>query len=314
MRTVAVASMVASRDGEPKGSRRRAVWDACILRRAGMPVRDIAARVGMPDSTTRKKLVDMHESRREWIAYDDERYISRGKCYLFDVDEGTAFGGLDEENGGKGGRPFAYSSGLFVAAGIYREVAGNRYRHLAGLARAKAAGRFRTPAFSTFQKRINSIGIEEDDMDGLLWFGEKGKGCEVALLIMDGSSMRAMSRSEYRQAVYGNCSKSRHKILVAGDSNSKKTLCVIVTDPSVGESSAMLGRLLDGALANVSANPGMTLAEGAVAAYDGAVDAAETYEIAEGGRRPGRPRQDHILGQPRARGGAGQLGRRAGFP
>lgn len=42
----------------------------------------------------------------------------------------------------------------------------------------------------------------------------------------------------------------------------------------------MFGRLLDGALENVHANSGMTLAEGAVASHDGAIDAAETYEVA----------------------------------
>ena len=115
MRTV--ASGLEPRRGV-QGSRQRAVWDACILQRSGMPARDTAARAGMPDLTTRRRLVDMNKNRRERIAYDDERCISRGRYYAFDVGEGTALGGPDEENRGKRGRPFACGGGLFVAAWI----------------------------------------------------------------------------------------------------------------------------------------------------------------------------------------------------
>ena len=92
-------------------------------------------------------------------------------------------------------------------------------------------------------------------MDGRLWFGEKGKGCEVAMLIMNGSSLRSTSRSECRRAACGNRGRPRHRILVAADPGHKKALCVVVTDPSVGESPATFGRLLDGAIGNVGSSP-----------------------------------------------------------
>ena len=57
----------------------------------------------------------------------------------------------------------------------------------------------------------------------------------------------------------------------------------VVTDPPVGKSPAIFGRLPDGAPGNVRASPGMTLAKGDVAVYDMAVDAAETYELAKAG-------------------------------
>ena len=87
--------------------------------------------------------------------------------------------------------------------------------------------RFRTPSLSTFRGRINSIGTgEEDDVDGRLWFARKGARCKVGVSIMGVSSLRAMSRFEYRHAVYGNRGRSRHRILVASDSDRKTAQCV----------------------------------------------------------------------------------------
>ncbi len=281
MRSVSSATMAEERDKAPEGSEERAVWDGCILRRADIKCRDIAKKVGMPYSTMRNRLIRMHENKKMKMTYDDARYIDRGRYYILDVTEETMFRGIDEMNKGKRGRPFVYCRDAFWLAYVFKELTGIPYRSLAGAARNKAAGRFRTPSYSTYRERIASLKIEEDDTDGRVWFTSRGERYEVGMVLMDGSSLKGTSRSEYRQITYGNGSNACHKIAVAVDSNAKKVLFVVVTDQSVGESPATLDCLLDGAVRNVSANPGMTLAQGAVAAYDGAVDAAESYEIAD---------------------------------
>ena len=93
----------------------------------------------------------------------------------------------------------------------------------------------------------------------------------------DGSTIRAMSRSEHMQVLYGNCGRRRHKLSIAGESRSKKIPHIPLPDPLAGKSPEQFGTC-SRSMENIRANPGMTLAEGAVAACDGAVDAAEAYD------------------------------------
>ena len=281
MRSTAAASMREERDSAPEGSDERAVWDGCIMRRAGEPVRAIAAKLGMTYPTMRRRLVSMEKNWKERVSYPDSRYVDRGRFYLFTTDEKKLFGRLKEINKGKRGRPFLFCDEFFLMLSVFQLHTRIRYRQAAGMARDEAGGRFRTPSFSTIQKRINRLEITEGDVDGQLWFGKGKARQEVALLVMDGSSLKATSRSEYRQAVYKNCNMSRHKIIVAADRESKKSLYVMTQGPDTGEQSEKIGKVLVGALKNIEENPNMTLAQGAVMAYDGAADSDKTYEIAD---------------------------------
>ena len=125
------------------------------------------------------------------------------------------------------------------------------------------------------------VKIEEDDMGGQLWFGKGEARYRVTIAVMDGTSFRSTSHSEYRLIRYGNSNRTCHRVVVAFGEATKKALCVLLPGESEGERPAAFGRVLEGAKRYVEQNPNATMAKDAIAAYDGAADAAEPHEIAE---------------------------------
>ena len=280
MGPVASATMRRERDRAPEGSRERAVWEGCIRRRAGMPARDIAAEVGMSYSTTYRDLVAMHRKGGGKIAQPGERDAGRGSYHVAAAGNAIIIsrtGGIDK---GKRGRPHKYSDAYFLESAILRRLAGIKYREMAGKARDGAGGSFDTPSFSTFHKRIRGLEIE-DGAGGRLWIGRGDARYEVGMVVMDGAGLRAAPRSEHMPPKGGGRKMDGRKIAVAFDAAARKALLVEMRGAAEGHGPAALARLFEGALENVEQSPGMTLTEGAVAAYDGAMGAPEPYEIAE---------------------------------
>lgn len=281
MKPVASATMRRERDRAPEGSRKRAVWEGCIRRRAGMPARDIAAEVGMSYSTMYRDLVAMHGERGEEIARPDGRDVGRGSYHVAAAGNTIIIsrtGGIDK---GRRGRPHKYSDAYFIESAILRRLAGIKYRQMAGNARDGAGGRFDTPSFSTFHKRIKGLEIEEDGAGGRLWIGRGDARYEVGMVVMGGTELRATPLSEHMPPKDGSRKGDGRRIAVAFDAASRKALLVEMRGASEGKETTVLARLFEGALGSVERNPGMTLTEGAIAAYGGAMDAAGSYEIVE---------------------------------
>ena len=280
MGPVASATMRRERDRAPEGSRERAVWEGCIRRRAGMPARDIAAEVGMSYSTMYRDLVAMHRKESGKIAHPGERDVGRGSYHVAAAGNAIIISRTGGIGKGKRGRPHKYSDAYFLESAILRRLTGINYRQMAGKARDGAGGSFDTPSFSTFHKRIRGLEIEEDGADGRLWIGRGDARYEVGMVAMDGAGLRAAPRPERMPPKDGSRQDGR-KIAVAFDAAARKALLVEMRGASEGMGPAALARLFEGALESVERSPGMTLTEGAIAAYGGAVDAAEPCEIAE---------------------------------
>ena len=95
--------------------------------------------------------------------------------------------------------------------------------------------------------------------------------------------MKATSRGEYRQAVYGNCSYRRYSFAVMIDKDAFEAVFVAVQEsPGEGEGSKRIGCLTKGGMAKARRSPNISLADTVKILYDGAADKADVYAAAAG--------------------------------
>ena len=205
MRTVTTARITAMRDAEAEGSEARRVYDACLMRRSGRKgLRKIALAVGIPYETLRRRLAGCN-SRKEAVRYPDKRYIERGRYYALVIGRDELFGGVDELNKGKKGRPYKFGPTAIKSAAVFRAGTDIAWRPLEGLVRLQAGG-LETPSYTQLRRRAAKIEIEAGDADGTPFLGICGAKYTIKYMVGDGLAMKATTRGEYRQAVYGNCS------------------------------------------------------------------------------------------------------------
>lgn len=283
MRTVNTAEITELRDANPEDSEDYRVYDACLMRRSKrMSLPKIAAVVGIPRETLRRRLIECN-SRRMATRHRDQKYIERGECLALVIGDNALYGEVEKMNDGKNGRPFVYSDEVFKMAAIFKAATGTALRPMEGLIRKQAGGGKRTPSFSQLRKRIKAIKIESGDADGTPFLGICGARYKVTYLIGDGTGMKATSRGEYRQAVYGNCSYKRYSFAVMIDKDAFEAVFVAVEEsPGEGEGSKRIGRLTKGSMAKARRSPNISLADTVKILYDGAADKADVYAAAAG--------------------------------
>ena len=281
MRTVTTAKITELRDANARDSEDYRVYDACLMRRTKrMSLHKIADLVGIPYETLRRRLIACN-SRKEAIRHPDKKYIERGKNYALIIGDNELYGGIDEMNDGKNGRPFTFGEKVFVLAAIYKAGVNIAYRPLEKVIRIHAGGERRTPSYSQLRKRGQAIKIESGDVDGTPFLGVCGMRLNLHFMIGDGTSMKSTSRNEYRQAVYGNSSNQRYKFaLMINASTYDAVFLATSSEPGKGESGSQIASLLSGAMERIRRNPNASLADTVKILYDGAADKEEVYAAA----------------------------------
>ena len=264
--------------GDDKGA---AFWKACQMRRARKPLRSISKAVGIPRTTLQRMMLDT-VARRRRIRYDDDRYRRRGELQVIVLDAETLFGGVDELNRGKKGRPFIFGDEIFKAIAIYRVATGAKWRQIEGMLRRLAAGKFRVPVFGHIRKRIERLSVSE--CEGHITIGKDGPKYVIHHILIDGSGMRSTTRSAYRTDKYGNAARGYHKVVVATDADTNRSLAVDVLDEKVGDSPALLNKLVKKAFDYVKAHGDMALGDHVIVSVDGGFDGNDSHrDAAEGG-------------------------------
>ena len=264
--------------GDDKGA---AFWKACQMRRARKPLRSISRDVGIPRTTLQRMMLDAIARRRR-IRYDDDRYRRRGELQVIVLDAETLFGGVDELNRGKNGRPFIFGDEIFKAIAIYRVATGAKWRQIEGMLKRLAAGRFRVPVFGHIRKRIERLSVSE--CEGHITIGKDGPKYVIHHILIDGSGMRSTTRSAYRTDKYGNAARGYHKVVVATDADTNRSLAVEVLDEKVGDSPALLNKMVKKAFEYVKAHGDMELGDHVIVSSDGGFDGNDSHrDAAEGG-------------------------------
>ena len=264
--------------GDDKGA---AFWKACQMRRARKPLRSISRDVGIPRTTLQRMMLDAIARRRR-IRYDDDRYRRRGELQVIVLDAETLFGGVDELNRGKKGRPFIFGDEIFKAIAIYRVATGAKWRQIEGMLKRLAAGRFRVPVFGHIRKRIERLSVSE--CEGHITIGKDGPKYVIHHILIDGSGMRSTTRSAYRTDKYGNAARGYHKVVVATDADTNRSLAVEVLDEKVGDSPALLNKMVKKAFEYVKAHGDMELGDHVIVSSDGGFDGNDSHrDAAEGG-------------------------------
>ena len=264
--------------GDDKGA---AFWRACQMRRARKPLRSISRDVGIPRTTLQRMMLDAIARRRR-IRYDDDRYRRRGELQVIVLDAETLFGGVDELNRGKNGRPFIFGDEIFKAIAIYRVATGAKWRQIEGMLKRLAAGRFRVPVFGHIRKRIERLSVSE--CEGHITIGKDGPKYVIHHILIDGSGMRSTTRSAYRTDKYGNAARGYHKVVVATDADTNRSLAVEVLDEKVGDSPALLNKMVKKAFEYVKAHGDMELGDHVIVSSDGGFDGNDSHrDAAEGG-------------------------------
>ena len=260
-----------------------AFWKACQMRRARKSLRKIAEKVGIPYATLRRKMLEVIARRRR-IRYNDDRYKRRGELYVIELDAEMLFGGVDEKNRGKNGHPYVFGDEIFKAIAIYRAATGAQLRQIEGMLKKEAKGEFRVPSFSQIRKRTERLSVSE--CEGYITIGKGGPKLTVHHILIDASGWRSTTRSAYRADRYGNAARGYHKVVVAVDAATNLSLSVEVLDEKVGDSPALLRKMIKSAFDYIQKHDGMELGEDVTVSADGSFDANDSHrDAAEGGYR-----------------------------
>ena len=159
---------------------------------------------------------------------------------------------------------------------------GAKWRQIEGMLRRLAAGRFRMPVFGHIRKRIERLSVSE--CEGHITIGKDGPKYVIHHILIDSSGMRSTTRSAYRTDKYGNAARGYHKVVVATDADTNRSLAVDVFDEKVGDSPALLNKMVKKAFDYVKAYSDMALGNHMIVSVDGGFDGNDSHrDAAEGG-------------------------------
>ena len=159
---------------------------------------------------------------------------------------------------------------------------GAKWRQIEGMLRRLAAGRFRMPVFGHIRKRIERLSVSE--CEGHITIGKDGPKYVIHHILIDSSGMRSTTRSAYRTDKYGNAARGYHKVVVATDADTNRSLAVDVFDEKVGDSPALLNKMVKKAFDYVKAHGDMALGNHVIVSVDGGFDGNDSHrDAAEGG-------------------------------